>query len=215
MKRYAIALIAAAAFAVGCGSDDADIINNPNSGVSFRQVEQLARPAINEGFLFTNSFLNTYNAVGPAFIAAALANPAGPEGQAAAPVLAQAQTVIGLIIGVPGQTGAITTTAAAVGAFLPDVMRINADLAIPVATPAYSLANLNTSLSPIAGRKLTDDVVDVTYQALLDAIPAAGTDNVPYYAPPGNTNPNIGHNRLNGQGADFGTATFPFLAPAN
>lgn len=205
MKRYACALFAAAALAVGCGSDSADIISNPAQGVSFRQVEQLARPAINEGLLFTNSFLNTYNAVSPSFVAAALANPGSAEGQAAAPLLAEATTVLNLLTGV---IAGGTTTAQAVAAFLPDVMRINANNNVPVATTAYNF-QLNAVGSPVSGRKLTDDVVDITYTVLVGA---GVTDNVPYYP---NGNLGVGHNRLNGQAADFGTATFPFLAPPN
>ena len=210
MKRYALALFAAAAFAVGCGSDSTDIVSNntQQQDPSFRQIEQLARPGINEALLFTNAFLNTYNAVSPAFIAAALANPAGPEGTAAAPVFTEATTTLNLLTGfVAGGT----TTAQAIAAFLPDVLRCDSTLNVPVATTAYSFA-LNAVGSPVAGRKLTDDVVDITYSVLVGA---GTTDNVPYYAPPGNTNQAIGHQRLNGQAADFGAATFPFLAPAN
>jgi len=82
-----------------------------------------------------------------------------------------------------------------------------------VATEAYSFfnpAHINGINSPIAGRKLLDDVVDQTYGALV----APGvTDNVPYYPVAGN--PGVGHQNLNGQTVQNGAATFPFLAPAN
>ncbi len=43
------------------------------SGKNFTQVERLARPAVNEGLVVTNGFLNTLNSVTPDFEAAALA----------------------------------------------------------------------------------------------------------------------------------------------
>ncbi|MBI3924180.1 MAG: DUF4331 family protein [Armatimonadetes bacterium] len=55
------------------------------------------------------------------------------------------------------------------------------------------------------GRKLLDDVVDITLQALTNN--GGVSDNVPYTRPGGNTNPNIGHQPL--------SPTFPYLAPAN
>jgi hypothetical protein len=44
-------------------SGDAD----PGTAAVFRQVEQLARPGINEAFLFTNDFNEGYNATAPSF----------------------------------------------------------------------------------------------------------------------------------------------------
>lgn len=222
MKRLAISLFAAAALIAGCGSDDPTFFannnfqpnnnnnNNNNPGVSYRQIEQLARPGINEALLFTNTFLNTYNAVSPQFVATALANPNSQEGQAAAPIFAQATAVLQALIDV-GAPGGITTPGQAVAAFLPDVMRVDSSLAIPVGTSAYAFA-ANGNGSPVAGRKLTDDVIDITYGVLVGT---GVSDQVPYYAPGGNTNNSIGHQRLNGQAADNGAATFPFLAPAN
>ncbi|MFN8609700.1 MAG: DUF4331 family protein [Vulcanimicrobiota bacterium] len=214
MKKFAISLFAAAALIAGCGSDDSFVANNNNfqqntpQGTSLKQIEQLARPGINEALLFTNAFLNTYNAVSPQFVAAALANPAGPEGTAAAPIFAEATAVLDAIINFPGVTGAFTTSAAAKAAFLPDVMRCDSSLNILPANPAYDLANLNAIGSPIAGRKLTDDVIDVTYAALLDANPVVAnrvTDHVKYTANAGN--PATGHQPL--------VVGFPYLAPAN
>ena len=218
MKRYTIALFAAAALVVGCGSDSNDVVanNSGQTGTSFRQIEQMARPAINEGLLFTNAFLNTYNAVSPAFVATALANPASAEGVAAAPIFTEATNVLTALRTAGGNVA--PTPAQIVAAFLPDVMRCNSTLSIPVSvnnleagTSAYAF-QLNAKGAPVSGRKLTDDVVDITYSVLV----APGiTDSVPYYPPAGNTNPAIGHQNLNGQTIKFGAATFPFLAPAN
>jgi len=213
MKRLTLALFAAAALIAGCGSDDSTffpqqvVINNNTPTTSLRQIEQLARPGINEALLFTNAFLNRYNSVSPQFVATALANPGSPEGLAAAPIFDQAKTVLGLIIAAGGNSGAFTSVDAAVGAFLPDVMRVDSTLAIGAAEAAYSLAPTHLSAvtgSPIAGRKLTDDVIDVTYQALLNNGPL-GTDHVNYTPNAGNQA--TGHNPP--------SAGFPYLAPAN
>lgn len=209
MKRFALGLLAAAALSFGCGSSN----NISNQGAppptnNFRQIEQLARPGINEALLFTNNFLNTYNAVSPAFIRAALDNPNGPEGTAAAPVLTEATTVLNIFTGLDPNNG--PTTAEVVGAFLPDVMRIDTTLNIAVADQSYAAA-LNVNGSPVGGRKLLDDVIDITLGLLTGGV--VTTDNVPYY--PVNGNPGVGHQNLNGQNAQNGPATFPFLAPAN
>ncbi|MBN9419696.1 MAG: DUF4331 family protein [Candidatus Eremiobacteraeota bacterium] len=213
MKRLAISLFAAAALIAGCGSDDPTFTsynnfqpnnNTPNTpAVTYRQIEQLARPGINEALLFSNAFLNRYNSVGPQFIATALANPTSQEGVAAGPVFTEATAVLQAIMDVPGVAGLLTTPAQAVTAFLPDVMRVDSTLNIAPAQGAYAFA-LNTSNSPVAGRKLTDDVIDITYIVLLDATGAVN-DHVNYAA--NANNPATGHQPL--------ITTFPYLAPAN
>ncbi|MGB3208939.1 MAG: DUF4331 domain-containing protein [Crinalium sp.] len=165
------------------------------SGNTFNQFERLARPAVNEGLLITNDFLNTLNKVGPAFEAAALANQLPPDQQAAAnAVVGEAKnTLIKL-----GNTDARANTLLA--AFLPDVMRIdttqvsNYDVTIPASC-------LNTKGSPICGRKLTDDVVDLTLKVLTGN--QAATDNVSYQG----NNLAQGHKPL--------VSNFPYLALPN
>jgi hypothetical protein len=70
----ALALILSA-----CGGDNGGAPNpidgggsgsNPGGGVTFHQVEQLARPGINEALLFTTDYLNGYNATAPSFAGA-------------------------------------------------------------------------------------------------------------------------------------------------
>ena len=213
MKKTLITLLAGllAWTSSGCGDSNnfvSPIAPAQAQATTFTQVEFLARPGIGEALLLSNSNLNTYNAVGPSFIAAALADPNSAEGQAAAPVLAEATTVLNVLTNV-NPTG--ITTAQAVAIFLPDVMRVDTTQTFTSAQTAYSgAANANGVLT--GGRKLTDDVVDITLQVLLDD-PAA-SDGVPYYRG-ASTNTNIGHARLNGQTTDFGAATFPFLAPPN
>ena len=187
----------------------------PTPAVVYQQVEQLARPAIAEGLLITNSNLKTYNSVSPAFVAAVFATPNGAEATAAAPIVNEATTVINAL---PNTATAATvpprtTTQQKLGAFLPDVMRVDATQVIPVGTPAYGFLQ-NGSGSPVTGRKLTDDVIDTTLFVLTDGTITTG-DGVPYYAPAGNANPSIGHHNLNNQAAPNGTATFPFLAAPN
>lgn len=208
MLKRALTLFAAATLSVGCGgSTVANQQPTPPTQTQFRQVEQLARPGINEALLFTNNFLNTYNAVSPAFIRAALANANSAEGIAAAPVLAEATAVLNILTNLDPNNG--PTTAQVIIAFLPDVMRIDTTLNIAVGGVAYNSAvNVNGSL--VGGRKLLDDVVDITLDTLTGGV--VTTDNVPYYP---NANPGIGHQNLNGQAAANGPATFPFLAPPN
>ncbi len=223
MKKNLLTVFAAAAVLAGCGSSADNFVFTAQSNgqgqqqpaVTRQQVEFLARPAIGEGLLFTNDFLNTYNAVTPAFVAAALADPSSEAGLAAAPIFAEAIAVLDLLEGVDGDNTNGLTTAQIVGAFLPDVMRIDTTLNVAVADSSYAAA-ANSRGSVVGGRKLTDDVVDITLTVLTDGF--VTTDNVPYYRPAGgdgSTNQSIGHQRLNGQAADFGPATFPFLAPPN
>jgi hypothetical protein len=233
MKKKLFAIIACAAMLAGCGNNNEDFVfTNPQpaqaqAGVTHQQVEFLARPAIGEGLLFSNALLNTYNAVGPSFVAAALADPSSAQGQAAAPILEQASAVLDILTNLDGDPNDNLTTAQIVGAFLPDVMRIDTTLNVPVDTPSYAFAQ-NAHGSVVGGRKLTDDVIDISLTVLTGGV--VTSDGVPYYRPDGVDNPNdpfenddgtgaanvhIGHHRLNGQATDYGTATFPFLAPAN
>ena len=214
MKKTIISALAGISLIFsGCGSDDDFLFTGTDGGVTpaaseLTQVEFLARPGIAEALLFDNSLLATYNAVGPNFVANALADPASPEGQAAGPVLSQASTVLDILTGLDPANG--VTTAQAVGAFLPDVMRIDTSLNVPVDQSAYAFS-LNAVGSPVAGRKLTDDVVDITLTVLTGGV--LTSDGVPYYRPAGETNEAIGHSFLNGQTVEFGPAEFPFLAP--
>lgn len=218
MKKLVLSVLAATALlGSGCGTT----LNTPLApaqaqaqGTALTQVEFLARPAIGEGLLFTNGFLNAYNSVTPRFVAAGLADANSTQGQAIAPILAQAGAVLNLLENVDNNANNGLTVAQIVGAFLPDVMRIDTSLTFAAdATPSYPTFNGNgTTL--VGGRKITDDVVDITLSVLTDG--AVATDGVPYYRPTagaGSTNEAIGHSRLNGQTVDFGPATFPYLAP--
>jgi len=160
------------------------------SGKNFTQVERLARPAVNEGLVVTNGFLNTLNSVTPDFEAAALAGQE-PAASAAAPIVGEVKNTL-LALGNSDERAN-----ALIGAFLPDVMRIDT-------TGASGYGNaMNAQLSPIRGRMLEDDVIDITLSVLTDG--AITSDNVSYDGPAGN--PAQGHDPL--------IADFPYLAPAN
>ena len=149
------------------------------SGKSFEQVERVARPAVNEGLVVTNDFLNTLNKVTPAFEAAALAGQQ-PAAGAAGPIVGEVQRTLMALGNDEARTGAL------IGAFLPDVMRIDT-----TAPSGYGSA-LNAQGSPIGGRLLKDDVIDITLSVLTNG--AIASDNVSYEGTPGN--PSQGHDPL-------------------
>lgn len=204
--RIALAF-SAAAIIPACGG------SNDGSTTAWVQVERLGRPAINEGLFVTNDYLNAVNSITPSQDGGALVGAVAGEAVLTLQALGQIGTANAQT---PPQPGDV------VAALIPDVMRIDTSLpAIPLATPAYSfmartgLGTGGTGIMPIAGRKLEDDVIDITYQ-VLTGVPGLG-DGVPYYKPGGNTNPAIGHSKLHGQ-AVIGaaqSATFPFLAAPN
>ncbi len=165
-------------------------VSLPAGKGKFNQIERLGRPGINEGLIVTNDFLNTLNSVGPDFEAAALAGQQ-PAANAAGPIVAEAkQTLLAL-----GNND--SRADALLGAFLPDVMRIDT-------TGPSGYANaLNSSGSPIRGRLLEDDVIDITLSVLTNG--AVTSDNVSYAGTPGN--PATGHQPL--------IEDFPYLAPPN
>jgi hypothetical protein len=161
-----------------------------NSSGNFVGVERIGRPAINEGLVFTNDFLNALNGVGPLFEARALKG-INPEANIAAPIVAE---VIQTLKAFGNSTERANTL---VAAFLPDVMRID------TLRPSGYGTFLNANGSPAAGRLLRDDTIDTTLQVVTNN-PAAG-DNVSYEGTPGN--PSQGHHPL--------ATSFPYLAPAN
>jgi hypothetical protein len=167
-----------------------ETISTPANGQKFNQVERLARPGINEALIVTNDLLNTLNSVTPDFEAAALAG-RQPAAGAAAPIIAEASRTL------QGLGNDADRTKALLGAFLPDVMRIDT-----TGPSGYGNA-LNAKGSPIRGRLLKDDVVDITLSVLTNG--TVTTDNVSYEGTPGN--PAQGHDPL--------ISDFPYLAPAN
>ncbi len=145
----------------------------------YQQVERLARPAINEGLVVSNSLLNAFNSVPPTADLSPAAGPIGTEAIRTLKALGNNDD----------------RTKALLGAFLPDVMRIDT-------TGASGYANaLNGKGSPIRGRMLKDDVIDVTLSVLTDG--KVKGDNVSYEG----SNLAQGHKALEGD--------FPYLALPN
>lgn len=155
-----------------------------DAGGNLMQVERLARPAINEGLIITQDFLNAFNSIPPSL----------DLSDAAAPVRTEAVATLNAVDLADGVDN--VDPLAIAGAFLPDVMRI--DTTVP---SGYANA-FNANGSPIAGRMLEDDVIDITLGVLVGS-PIG--DNVSYAGTPGN--PSQGHQPLE--------ANFPYLAPAN
>ncbi len=161
-------------------------VRNPDfrsqrGGNRFQQFERLARPAVNEGLIVTNDFLNAFNSIPPSADLSDAAAPVGAEAKATLLALGNDEARANVLL----------------GAFLPDVMRI--DTSQP---SGYGLA-FNAKGSPITGRLIKDDVIDATLSVLTNG--AITSDNVSYEGTPGN--PSQGHKDLEPQ--------FPYLALPN
>lgn len=164
-------------------------ISTKNADGSYTQVERLARPGINEALVLTNDFLNALNSVGPDFEAAALKGQQ-PAADIAGPIVAEAINTLKAVGNDDERALAL------VKAFLPDVMRIDT-------SKASGYANeLNAAGSPIRGRLLMDDVIDITLTVVTNG--AITSDNVSYAGPNAGGR---GHQPLLGQ--------FPYLANPN
>lgn len=156
------------------------LIKDPRTG-RFMQTEQLARPAVNEALVINQSTYALYNRIMPTRASNADVNRIANE----------AKTVLRSLGNNEARVNAL------LGAFLPDVMRIDT-------TGPSGFANaLNRKGSPIRGRLLGDDVVDIAFAVLTNG--AVTTDNVSYEGTPGN--PAQGHDPL--------VPAFPYLALPN
>jgi hypothetical protein len=144
-------------------------VRDPKTG-QYRQVERLARPAVNEGLILTNAFLNAFNSIPPS----------ADLSDAAAPVRAEAKNSLKALGNDDNRANAL------LAAFLPDVMRIDT-------TQKSGYVNaVNAKGAPITGRLLLDDVVDQTFSVLTNG--AITTDNVSYNGTSGN--PSQGHQSI-------------------
>ncbi len=178
-----------AAMAAGCsGGDDDDDGSSPTpspTAVTFTQIERLARPAINEGLIVTNAYLNAFNMIPPSADLSA----------AAAPVRTEAVATLEAVDGLDGVQNVDSNVIAAI--FLPDVMRIDTTKSLTGSAYAGSAA---TSGILTGGRKIKDDVIDITLTVLVGS-PVG--DGVSYDGVPGNPG-QPGHSPVQ--------ATFPYLA---
>lgn len=155
-------------------------IPDPRTG-QFMQTEQLARPAVNEALVISQPTYALYNRI----------MPTSTNNPQIAPIAREATTVLRALGNSNARINSIF------GAFLPDVMRIDT-------TQPSGFANaLNAKGSPIRGRLLSDDVVDIAFTVLTNG--AVTTDNVSYEGTPGNS----------AQGHDPLVPSFPYLALPN
>lgn len=197
---------------VGCGSDNNDSGQaNANSdstattlGIEGTQIERLGRPIINEGLVLSNDYLNAFNMIPPS----------ADLSDAASPVLQEAAAVITAADMLDGKSD--ITVAQIVGAFLPDAMRIDTRNAIPPGKTAYNARVSGSQGILTGGRKLEDDVSDITLSVLVAGDPTgqAVKDNVSYAGVRGNPN-QPGHKLLVGQKSRMGAARFPFVPEPN
>lgn len=203
MHRLLILTILLGALTVGvvaCESATA------SSGTTFVQIERLARPGINELLVISQDNYAAFNSIPPS------------QDLSSDPAVVAVRTeVVAVLSALPGNGNPQRVTDIAT-AFLPDVMTIDITTT-PTApgAPAYPngarpIGSLNV-VQPIGGRKIEDDVVDISLSVLTDG--NVTTDNVAYdgQTPVNPANPT--HQRLNGQTVAGGTATFPFLAAPN
>ncbi len=177
---------------------------------TYVQIERLGRPAVNEGLLVSNNKLVAFNSIPPT-LDLATDNPAVLE------VLTEASFALDLVDSLEGtNTFGDGFNSEVVTGFLPDVMRIDTSKAIPPGTAAYNgdfvLVRGTKAAMLTGGRKIEDDVIDITLSYLVAGDPSGGTikDNVSYQGTAGNSSQ--GHKLLNGQTSYGGPATWPFLA---
>jgi Domain of unknown function (DUF4331) len=164
-------------------------ISTKNADGTYTQVERLGRPGINEALILTNDYLNALNSVGPDFEAAALKGEE-PAAGIAGPIVGEAIATL-KAVGNDDERALVL-----VKAFLPDVMRID------TAQPSGYANELNAGGSPVRGRLLMDDVIDITLSVVTNG--GITGDNVSYAGPNAG---GVGHQPLLEQ--------FPYLAAPN
>lgn len=168
-------------------------------GTQYMQIERLARPAVNEGLVLSNDKLNAFNSIPPTLDLAT-------DNPAVLSVLQEASAALDLVDSLDGANNfGDGFNSEVVAGFLPDVMRIDTSKAIPPGTPGYNgdfvLVEGTKAAMLTGGRKIEDDVIDITLSYLVSADPTGATikDNVGYQATTGN--PATGHKMLFGQTA--------------
>ncbi len=226
----AIVLFLGLALLSNCSKDETvtqpnAVVEAPAAPVVYKQIERLARPAINEGLVITNDFLNAYNSIPPSL----------DLSTAAAPVVAEAAGVLTAVYNYGKNAGLPAPEVGDVAAgFLPDVMRIDTSKNIAVGTWAYNgdftIINGTTAGAILTGgRKIEDDVMDITLSYLIAGNPVCGPgqacaiqEGTSYdggtscaTAGSGSNVANPGHKCLYGQTVRNGSASFPFLASPN
>lgn len=201
------AVLAITLMVSGCGEEVAS---------EYRQIERLARPGINELLVLSNTNHAAFNSIPPT-------SDLDTANAAVAAVLGDITVVLGKIREFAVNAGFANAPSVnnIAGGFLPDVMRI--DTSEGVAKGGYG-ANAVGQVSPtdvpdplmlIGGRRIKDDVINVSYWYLITGLDAgsqaAADDGVSYCG----NNLAQGHKPLFGQGgtcaAPTGNPQFPFL----
>jgi hypothetical protein len=187
------------------------------NGTPIVQKERLARPGINEALVLSDKQLAQFNEI----------SPDKDLSDGAAAVRDQVVAVLTKLNEYGTANGLTPPSVANVASgFLPDVMRIDTSKSVAIGTAAYNsdfviVAGSNNAAMLTGGRKLEDDVIDVTLSYLLngDATGASIKDGVSYAGGTtcetagSGTNPsNPGHSCLRNQLTRLGSAVFPFLA---
>lgn len=191
--------------ATGCGNG----LGSFNTSMkNTTQVDRLARPAINEGLIVTDAYLNAFNSIPPS---ADFSGPAAPVRTEAVASL-NAFAALGTTLGTPPAPPALTI----VGAFLPDVMRVDTRTTAAPGTASYNSSTSGSLGILTGGRKPEDDAMDITLSFLVAGDAGGNTvkDNVAYEGVAGNPN-QPGHKMLYMQTARRGAAKFPFLSMPN
>ena len=212
MKKHFLSLALALA-ACGSNNNQPPSIDAPQGGPpdamvtptpTYHQVEQLARPGINEALLISDAFLAGYNATAPSFAgvdantlgqvvgqaktvlkavylgscllngalglsADAGVHPAGMTCHAVGPAIWTENSLTGVTLTAASNTAAQAYADKVFDQFEPDVMRIDTTV-----TSHYLTLCGDASSKPLlcGGRALNDDVIDVTYNYLING---AGT----------------------------------------
>lgn len=199
-KLWTLVAVPAALFTVtGCSGDDDD---DDDDEIAYVQIERLARPGINEALIVTNEYLNAFNAIPPSADLSA----------DAALVVGEAVATLNAIDMLEGNDNVDPNIIA--GAFLPDVMRIDTAIAVAVTSGSYAAATGGALGILTGGRKIEDDVIDITYNVLVGTPQGTLGDGVSYEGVVGNP-AQPGHKMLHGAADYNSAATFPFLAAPN
>lgn len=212
-----ISIVCLAILAGACGDDNAATPPDPMmpdapmppGEVKYKQIEQLARPGINEALLISEGFLAGYNATAPSFagvpddvlgkvvgeaktvlkalyLGACLLNgalgltpaqgvkPAGMTCHAVGPAIWSENALTGVTLTTASQTAAQAYADKVFDQFILDVMRV--DTSVP---SGYLTLCGDATSKPLlcGGRLVNEDVIDITYNYLLNG---AGTQKGPY-----------------------------------
>jgi uncharacterized protein DUF4331 len=208
---HSLATIALGALVLtSCGGDDPTRAPDAGTGPkTFKQVEQLARPGINEALLISHPFLAGYNATAPSFAgvptdvlnqvvgeaktvlsalylggcllngalglsAAQGVKPAGMTCHAVGPAIWEENSLAGVTLTQASKDAMKAYADKVFDQFEPDVMRVD----VTVDSNYLTLCgDANSKPLLCGGRFLNNDVIDVTYNYLLNG---AGTTKGAY-----------------------------------